>query len=119
MTLIDMKLKKKSKKEIKEACIPMYSEETDQWPYGLQIRFETEQIKNLPDLIKKKVGDKCMIYAEGTVTATRESERQSGDKSQSVELQIEKIDVRPKITKAIKDMNPKEFKEFRESGSKY
>jgi len=116
MKLVSMKLPKKSKKEMKDECSPVGYGDNDQWPYGLQIRFETEQLKTLPEILKKKVGDKCIIYAEATVTATRESERQSGKKEQNVELQIEKIQLKSKMNKAVKDMNPGEYREYRKTG---
>lgn len=62
------------------------------------------------------MGDKCIVYAEATVTATREVERQSGEKRQNVELQIEKINVKPKVNKVIQDMNPEEYREHRNNG---
>ena len=114
MKLVDMKLPKRSKKELENMEAPMGMNEQDRWPYGLQIRFEKEEIKKLPSIVDKQVGDKCVIYAEATITSVRQSERRDGSKDHTIEMQIEKIDVKPKITKALKDMNPKEYKEYRE-----
>ena len=112
MKLVDMKLPKKSKKEL-TAEQPIAYEDVERWPYGLQIRFEKEQIKNLPVIKDKQVGDKCMIYAEASITSVRQSDRRDGSKDHTIEMQIEKVEVKPKITKNPKDMNPKEYKEFR------
>jgi len=114
MKLVDMKLPKKSKKEMKEeyAISPM---DEERYPYGLRITFEQEQLKDLPYLKEKKVGDKCMIYCEAVITDTRMSERQNGKTNHSVGLQIEKVDVKPKKMQYSKKMTPKEYKEYREN----
>jgi len=114
MKLVDMKIKRKSKKERKESMGICYGED-DRWPYGLQLRFEKEQIEKLPTLKKHEVGDKVYVYAEATVTAVRISERSDGDKDHSVELQVEKVMVEPK-KKSVKDMSPTEYKEMRMGG---
>ena len=111
MKLVDMKLPKKSKKEEKKAMELEY--EPDSYPYGLQISFEEEQIKNLPFLNDKKVGDKCIIYAEAIITSTRMSERRSGKKEHNVGLQIEKVDVKSVDVEYSKEMSPKDYKKFR------
>lgn len=49
MKLISMKLPKRKKK----GNTQVYSENEERWPYGLQISFEAEQLKNLPGLEKK------------------------------------------------------------------
>ena len=110
-----MKIPKKSKKELIAMEMPTTYEDNDRWPYGLQLRFEKEQIKDLPKLAKFEVGDKVYVYAEATVTAVRISERQKGRNDHSVELQLEKVNVEPK-TKKIKEMSPSEYKEMRMGG---
>jgi hypothetical protein len=115
MKLIDMKLPKKNKKELKEACEPCTMDE-EKYPYGLQIHFETEQLKDLPYLKDKKVGDKCYLFCEATVTNTRISERQEGKERHSVGLQIEKVEVKDTMKKYSKEMSPKEYKEYRGIG---
>lgn len=111
MELISMKLPKRKKNENSNIPIDI----SDRWPYGLRINLETEQLKTLPELLKKKVGDKCIVYAEATIISTRELERRNGEKKQNVELQIEKINIKPKVNKAVKDMNPKEYREYRKN----
>jgi hypothetical protein len=106
-----MKLPKKSKKEMKEE-IPL-DYESESYPYGLQINFQEDQIKNLPFLKDKKVGDKCMVYAEAVVVSTRINERQSGKKQHNIELQIEKVDIKSVNVKYSKKMSPEEYKKFR------
>lgn len=112
--LVSMKLPKEKEKSSTDSNLDY---DKNCWPYGLILRFEAEQLKNLPDMLKKKVGDKCIVYAEATVIATREVERQKGEREQTVELQIEKINVKSKVNKAIKDMNPEEYREYRKTGN--
>jgi hypothetical protein len=113
MKLIDMKLPKKTKKELKEENVISYEGDGDRYPYGLRIHFETKQLENLPYLSGRNVGDKCMVYAEATITDNRMFERQSGKKEHTVGIQIEKIDIQPKLKSYSKKMSPKEYKEFR------
>jgi hypothetical protein len=111
--LVDMKLPKRSKEEMKKDCMPCSTEDQDRWPYGLQLRFEKDQVAKLPILTKFKIGEKVMVMAEATVTSIRMSERQGGQEDHSVELQIEKISLEPKVKKAPEKMSLKEYKEFR------
>jgi ribosomal protein L21E len=114
MELVDMKLPKKTEKELKETCCGISTENQDRWPYGLQLRFEKDQVDKLPSLKTYKVGDKVVISAEGTVTSIRTSERQNGKEDHSVEVQIEKIACEPKVKKPLSEMSPKEYRKARE-----
>lgn len=118
MDLVDMKLPKRSKAEMeKEGLICTSSPgmpEQDKWPYGLQLRFEKEQIDKIPSLVDYKVGDKVLITAEARVTEVRMVEKQGGEDRHSVELQIEKISCESK--KPLEKMNMREYREARQSG---
>lgn len=120
MKLVDMKLPKKSEKELKECCCPTPVDKQDRWPYGLQLRFETEQVEKMPSLKDYKVGDKVVISAEAAVTEVRMSETQSTDRDKqtryTVELQIQQIGCEPKSKKAVKEMSPTEYRKAREYG---
>lgn len=116
MNLVDMKLPKKSKKESLEDCVPSKYGNEDRWPYGMQIRFEKEQIAKMPDVIKLKVGDAVSLSGMGKVTSVRISEFQSGKNDHSVEVQIEKIAVFPKSHKKLKDMGMQEYIKARSEG---
>lgn len=114
MNLVDMKLPKKSEKEMKNKCMPATADQP-RYPYGLELRFENEQFEKVPALNGLKVGDTVIVQAKATVTATRESDRQGGGKSRSCVLQIEQIGIEQK--KRPEQMNMKEYAEYR-SGSK-
>lgn len=114
MELIDMKLPviKESEKCVVEPGIS--SSEGPRWPYGLQIRFESEQVEKMPSLTEYKVGDKIVIQAEATVTSIRMSQRQNGEEENSVEMQIEKIGCTLAVQKPAEKLNPKEYRSMRE-----
>ena len=118
MQLTDVKLPKKTKEELKNGCSPYISDQQDRWPYGLQLRFETEQIEKMPSLKNYKIGDKIIVNAEAVVTEVRMSENQSTDKnkqfSHTVELQIQQIGCELKNKKLIEEMSPKEYRSARE-----
>jgi hypothetical protein len=69
MELMDMSLPKKSRSavvnEVEECDLPEY-------PCGLQLRFNGDQIENLPSLKVFKVGDKVNVVAEAVVTMIRQ-----------------------------------------------
>ena len=120
MNLVDMKLPVKSKKEMKEYNQPIAVDNQDRWPYGLQLRFETEQVEKLPVLKTFKVGDKVVVLAEATVTEVRVSEIQntvSGTEAKTrhtIELQVEQVNCEAKVKKAPEKMSPKEYRSMRE-----
>ena len=93
MALTSMKLKKKSKVELKKLMEPMAYGETDEWPYGLRLSFEKEEIEKLSGLKKLKVGDSVKVSAEGSVMSVRISERQERPDDHSVEIQLKEVDV--------------------------
>lgn len=114
MKLVDMKLPKLSKKEMEADCKSVCGPEQDRWPYGLQLRFEKEQVKKLPELAEYKVGDKVIIQAEATVTSIRMSERQNGETDHTVEMQIEQIGCVKMSGKPAETMSMKEYRKMRE-----
>ena len=118
MNLVNMLLPKKTKEELKKDNVPASLGEQDRWPWGLQLRFETEQIEKLPALKTFVVGDKVIVMAEAKVTEVRMSETQStGEEAKTrrtVELQVESIDCEKKVKKSPEKMNPKEYRNMRE-----
>jgi aspartyl-tRNA synthetase len=113
MKLIDMKLPKKTKKEL-EAIPSVKMDERDRWPYGLQLRFEKEQISKMPELERLKVGNVVNISGIGKVVGVRMSERQKGENDHTIEVQIEKIGV--SSVKKPEDMDMPEYNQARKEG---
>lgn len=112
--MIDMKLPKKTKAELKADYGVPSSLEQDQYPYGLRLHFESEQIKLMPSLKKYSVGDKVIIQAEGVVTSKEERAQQDREDRYSLGIQLEKISCAPKTKKKLEEMNPKEYRAERE-----
>jgi hypothetical protein len=81
------------KKQGEATKTPSVNEVQDQWPYGLQLRFESEQVDKLPQLEKMEIGERVMVNGIGEVTSIRMSEKKQGKKDWSVEIQIQKIGI--------------------------
>jgi hypothetical protein len=90
MKIVDVKLPKKSMEELKKEASPIQVER-DRWPYGLQLRFETEQIDKLPHLKDMKIGQKVSVQGHGEVTEIRMSEQKEGKESWTVEVQLQEV----------------------------
>ena len=92
MNLIDLRLPKKTKKELKADTMPSLSSE--EYPYNFRLSFGTEQMPKFPQLEKVKIGEKVGIQGIGEIMEVRKVDRQ-GDKNQfSIEIQIQKIGIK-------------------------
>lgn len=90
MKLTDLKRTKAEEKKWSGMEVPATSE-VESYPWGLEIRLETESLKKLGiDLNKFKIGQKVMITAETSVDEIRSSERR-GEDSSTLGLQIQKL----------------------------
>ena len=114
MELISVMIPKKSKKDIKGESTATSMYDSPQYPYGLQLRFETEQFDKIASLDKYKVGNRVIIQAEAVVTSISMSERQSGKADRDLSMQIEKIACSMKDKKAPEKMSLKEYRAMRE-----
>lgn len=93
MNLVDLKMPKKSKVELKKDMMPTMSSQ-EQYPYGFRLSFGTEQMPKFPQLEKVKVGEKVGIQGIGEIMEVRKVDRQ-GDKNQfSIEIQLQKVGVK-------------------------
>lgn len=99
MKLIDMKLPKKTKAELKNEMnvgneLENELEKGPRYPWGLQINFEEDIIKKIPALNKIKGGETGKMEAEFFVKEV--SIRDTADKKkrrERIELQITKIGI--------------------------
>ena len=90
MNLIDMKMpKRKSDLE----AVKTDPENREEYPYGLQLRFEKEQIEKINSLKKIEAGAKVSITAVGNVTEVRVTNSLTNKKRHSVEIQINAINI--------------------------
>ena len=93
MNLVDLKIPKKSKKELKESMTVVPSPEN--YPYGMRLSFNTELMSKFSELESVKVGENVKISGIGEVIEVRKVD-QKGDKNQfTVEIQIQKLGVEP------------------------
>ncbi|HZF28702.1 MAG TPA: hypothetical protein VE907_06275 [Gammaproteobacteria bacterium] len=91
MKLTSMKVKKRDKEKTLGMMSPSAVGDGDQYPYGLRIRLENEQLDKLGFKDMPKVGDYLTIEAECCVISTSQNTNQGGDERRNLELQIEKI----------------------------
>ncbi|MDY7001249.1 MAG: hypothetical protein SVS15_05650 [Thermodesulfobacteriota bacterium] len=106
MKMIDLKIPKKTKKEI-QAEREQYEigpDGGDKYPYGTRLNFNTDEVKKLGvDVSKIKAGEEVTGKFKGKVIGVRQSERESGDKEQSFEVQIMAIGIEDGMDKAWKE----------------
>lgn len=87
--MIDLKLpKRKSGKSMIE---PMYSQE--EYPWGLRITFETDQVDKMPELKTAEAGEPVKLMGMGKVINVRMSDG-VGNKTHQVEIQLHKVAVK-------------------------
>lgn len=103
MKMLNMKLPKKAEEELKIQTKPM-KDEGDRWPYGLQLRFESDQVDKLPHLKKLKVGQKVNIEAIGEIIGLRMNEEKNGKEKYSVEVQLHEVGCEGKVKMAHESM---------------
>lgn len=114
--LISMeKIPKTDRAKVNEATIGCCDKiPEDKFPWGLKLRFGTEELEKIPSLKLYKIGDKIIITAEASVVEIRKNERQGEPDDSTVELQIEKISCEPVVQKPAEQMSPEEYRVARE-----
>ncbi|RLC21485.1 MAG: hypothetical protein DRH93_11645 [Deltaproteobacteria bacterium] len=110
MKLFDMKRPKRKRNNAIGVEAPS-DYEPEKYPYGLRLRLERCQIKQLPGSDKLETGDKIFLTGEGKVISTRIEDRARGGKDHTVEIQIQKLGIDPK--KSLKQMDMKAYRKER------
>jgi len=101
MNLVDLRLPKKTKKELQAETISPAKQ--DRYPWGFRFSFDTELMNKFPQLKNAKIGEKVGIQGVGEVMEIRKVDRQ-GEKNQfSVEVQIQKVSIKPSAAKKNED----------------
>jgi|SRR3972149_1704872 len=100
MELVDLKLPKKTEKEMKAGMMPSTMDQ-DQYPYGTRITLNEEQVAKLGVLFDDaEVGEEVKVIAKGKVESKRANDTVGGDgkkkKNRSMEIQITGIHVQCK-----------------------
>lgn len=89
--LIDMKIAKISKKKSTMDSPITYDVGTDEYPYGLRITLNTDQIKKLPGIMELDVGGSVRIMATGTLTEKSAEKIQGSADRNRISIQLEKV----------------------------
>ncbi len=93
MKMVDLKLPKKMEKETNKLQPSM---EREQWPYGMQLRFESEQVDKIPLLKEMNAEDKVTISGIGEIKTVDSQEEVGGKKRYTVTVQMQQIGVEGK-----------------------
>jgi len=99
MSLVDMKLPKRSKdKGCEVAC---ESPDEPRYPYGLEISLDNDAIKQL-GIELPEAGEQFIVVGVGPVTRVSQTDNKRG-KDRSFSIQLQKIEVGPVSTGQIKN----------------
>jgi hypothetical protein len=102
LKMMNMKLPKKAAD--KNMSMTVAGSSGDEYPYGLRLSLDNEQLTKLEDVNHCEVGEEVLIMAKGTVTTKSANDRQDGKSERRVEIQIKSIGVKPmKMGKEEKD----------------
>ena len=92
MALVDLKIPKKTQKEMEKGAIPIDSELV-QYPYGTRLEFNKEEVEKIKILQTIQAGAMVEIRAQAKVTSVRTDDTEKRRKRHNVEIQIHKIDI--------------------------
>jgi len=92
MKLVDLKLPKQKRDEKAEGIEPS----REDYPYGLQLSFQKEQVEKIKSLQDVKTGAMVSIVATGKVTEIRITDRADDKTRHTVEIQIQEIGIADK-----------------------
>lgn len=98
MNLVDLKIPKKSRAQLKKENMPAAIGGEEKYPYGFRFTFGREQINKFPQLKGVTVGEKIGLSGIGEVIEVRKIDRQGYDNQFSVEVQIQKVGVKTKTS---------------------
>ena len=94
MKLVNMKIPKRSKKELKEMSEPVYSGDSDKYPYGLCLRFDKESIDKLAVLKEVAADMPVEIVAKGYVKEVAVTDtKDEGRRRHNVEIQLTEVGI--------------------------
>ena len=91
MKLVDMKSTAAEKKERNKECYPTVAGGGDDYPYGLTLNLDNDQLKKLGVDNLPKAGETMTLNAKCKVISIRQSDRDGGKAERSMEIQLQKI----------------------------
>ena len=86
--MVDLKNLTKSEVEV-AASAPS----APKYPWGMQLRFDSDTMPKFPELSGMDVGGKVRIVGIGEVTSISKNESKDGGKNECIEIQIVKLAV--------------------------
>lgn len=89
--MIDLKLSKKEKKDRNSQTTGTLSD-TNNYPYGIELHFETEQIKKL-GLEDMTAGQIAMVHAKAKVTRVNVTDKGKDDKIRTIDIQLQGMEI--------------------------
>lgn len=89
MELVNMKLSKQKKKEMSEPTMM----DGPEYPWGLQIRLDTETIEKLGMDSLPEVESVVDVVAKGKIVSVSTSDAEKGKKNRNIEIQITDLSV--------------------------
>lgn len=89
MKMADMKMSKKSAKE--NMTVGVAVSESEEYPYGLRITLDEDQVKKIPNVMDYKPDTVVHIMATGKVTKSESIDTSGGKSRRSVSIQITEI----------------------------
>jgi len=106
MKLVDLKLPKKTRKQLEKEMAAEAPEPMDeQYPWGVQLRFDKREIEKIEGLQNINAGTAVNIQAIGKVTEVRTTDAEKGRKRHNVEIQIQKIAIAPRTKEKPASLN--------------
>jgi hypothetical protein len=106
MKLIDMKLPKKDKKGTLNSPVATDFQH-EEYPYGLCIRLNNDQIDKLGIFDNMDVDMDVVINAKATIKSKEKSEMQGGKSDKSLSIQIKEFGIEPE--KSLDDTDVNDF----------
>ena len=88
MKMVSMKFPKAKKGADKGMTAVAVNEAKDEYPYGLRLSLNEDQIKKLDGLFDLDVEGKLVIHAEAHVSSKSSNEQQAGKPERRMEIQI-------------------------------
>lgn len=95
MQMQSMKLPKLSKKEMGEKITASYPGDREEYPYGLRLNLNEDQIKKLEGLFDADVEGEIMIHAKAKIIDKRSHDMKGGKTERNIELQIMDMACKP------------------------
>lgn len=93
MKLFDMKIPKKTKKDREKEMTIGSNGDEEQYPYGLALTFNKNEVAKIGSLKNIASGAKVKIQAVGKITRVETTDAEKGRDRHEVRIQIQKVGI--------------------------